>query len=439
MTKNRQGSTHRGQSVPILDRLNALKAVRERVFAGSYEEALELTKTTKNPPAVIDYWRGICLTGLGVEHANEAKIWLKLALGRGYAGAIGTLAVAERLLGESREYLKELQPEDYANLDAFDRAALLREIGHAFEGDEELSIATAYFEQAWNTAKLGLHAKIQLPFIGQMLGFSWHKRGYDARALPILTEALKFTSRTRRVDLLYRRCLVNLELHNLEAVELDLAEMKMFIPSNPELPPVVVYTQARLARARGGDALPLALALFQNAGELGHQAGTEVAFFSEFGAVSVQLERGLVSTVLKNKLVYDTEIVEIGAEALMIGLQDLTNTPRLQAFTWLREALVLAWTFEAHAPSVAVQALEAFRALHHRREEGWALLTLAETHLFLNQGEPNPEVLEAMNQALEIAQELGAVVFVQELRLLPRVRAFLVDLEADSSLRELLV
>ena len=88
---------------------------------------------------------------------------------------------------------------------------------------------------------------------------------------------------------------------------------------------------------------------------------------------------------------------------------------------------------------VATRALEAFRALHHRREEGWALLTLAETHLFLNQGEPNPEVLEAMNQALEIAQELGAVVFVQELRLLPRVRAFLGGLEADSTLRELLV
>ena len=425
--------------MPMLDRLNALEAVRESVFAGNYEEALELTKTTKNPPAVIDYWRGICLTGLGVEHASEAKVWLKLALGRGYAGAIGTLAVAERLLGESREYLKELQPEDYANLDAFDRAALLREIGYAFEGDEELSIATAYFEQAWNTAKLGLHAKIQLPFIGQMLGFSWHKRGYDARALPILTEALKFTSRTRRVDLLYRRCLVNLELNNLEAVELDLAEMKMFIPSNPELPPVVVYTEAKLARARGGDNLPLALSLFQNATELGHQVGTEVEFFGVFGAVSVQLERGIVLTVLKNMQAYDTDIVEIGAAPLLLSLQDLADSPRLEAFTWLREALVLAWTFEAHAPMVATRALEAFRALHHRREEGWALLTLAETHLFLNQGQANAEAVAALERASEIGLELGAVVFARELRLLPRVRAYLADHEVGSTLRELLI
>ena len=438
MTKNRRTPNQVTTSTGTLERLTELEAIRERVLAGDYAGALELAQAVQNPPPVVDYWRGICLTGLGSERAVEAKHVLKLALARGYAGAVGMLAAAERLAGENREYLKQINPADYSGFDAYDRAALLREIGISYE-DDDLATATKHLEAAWKTAQSGPHAKLQLAFVGHVYGTMLRKCGFDARALPILTEALKFTSRTRRVDLLYLRCLINLELHNLEAVELDLAEMKMFIPSNPELPPVVVYTEARLARARGGDNLPLALSLFEQAAELGRIAETDTEFFGVFGACSVQLERGIPATVLKQKQAYDADIVEVGAENYHLQMLDLAETPRLRAFTALREALILASKFDPRAVDIALKAVDAFRELHHRREEGWALLTLAETHLFLNQGQANAEAVAALERASEIGLELGVVMFARELRLLPRVRSFLGDLEADSTLRELLV
>ena len=49
------------------------------------------------------------------------------------------------------------------------------------------------------------------------------------------------------------------------------------------------------------------------------------------------------------------------------------------------------------------------------------------------------EAVAALEPASEIALELGAVVFARELRLLPRVRAYIADHEADSTLRELLI
>jgi hypothetical protein len=420
-----------------LSRLTALDAIRDRVFAGDYEAALKLADAVSQPSGVIDYWRGICLTGLGANRALEAKAALKLALTRGYAGAIGALAVAERLLGEPRAYLKQIHPEDYSSFDAFDQAAILREIGIAYEEDD-LPIATAYLEAAWKTAKTGPFGHLQLAFIAQVLSLILKRHGYDQRAERIITEALGVASRTRRVPLLYIRCLANLELGTLEAVESDIAEMKMFIPTNPELPPLVKYAEAQLARARGGEHLPLALALFQQASELGRVAGTETEFFGVFGACSVQLERGIVTTVLKHRQVYDAEIVEVGAEVFLTQIKDLADTPRLLAFSKLREALILSEQFEAHAPQVALEAVNAFRSLQHRREEGWALLTLAETLLFLHQGEPVPEALKALEQAFEVGLELGVVVFARELHLLPQVRAHLADLQAGSDLRQLL-
>ena len=120
-------------------------------------------------------------------------------------------------------------------------------------------------------------------------------------------------------------------------------------------------------------------------------------------------------------------------------MQDFADTPRLRAFAALREALILASKFDPRAVYIALKAVDAFRELHHRREEGWALLTLAETHLFLNQGQVNAEAVVALERASGIGLELGAVVFARELRLLPRVRAYIADHEADSTLRELLV
>jgi hypothetical protein len=168
-------------------------------------------------------------------------------------------------------------------------------------------------------------------------------------------------------------------------------------------------------------------------------AETEIEFFGVFGACSVQLERGIFTTVLKQKQIYDAEIVEPGAAIFLTEMQDLADTPRLQAFTKLREALILSEQFETHAPRVALEAVNAFRALHHRREEGWALLTLAETHLFLNQGQPNTEAISALERASTIGLELGVIVFARELRLLPRVRAYISDLGTDSTLCELLI
>jgi hypothetical protein len=422
---------------PNLVRLTTLEAIRERAFAGDFEAALKLADASSQTSVVIDYWRGMCLTGLGVNRALEARTILRLVLVRGYAGAIGALAVAERLLGEPRDYLLELKPDDYAAFDAFDRAAILREIGIAHE-DADLLTAIAYLENAWNTAKSGPFKHLQMAFIGQVLSIRLKQHGHDRRAEHISSEALEYASKTRRVPLLYRRCLANLELGQLEAVESDLAEMKMFVPNDPELPPVVKYVEAQLTRARGGENLPLALSLFQQASELGRTARPETEFFGVFGACSVQLERGIVSTVLKQKQVYDAEIVEPGANIFLTEMQDLAGTPRLQAFTQLREALILSEQFEAHAPRVALEAVNAFRVLHHRREEGWALLTLAETHLFLNQGQPNAEAVAALEQASIIGFELGMIVFARELRLLPRVRAYIADFEADSTLRELL-
>jgi hypothetical protein len=418
-----------------LSRLTALEAIRARVFAGDYETALNLANAVSQPSCVIYYWKGICLTGLGADRALEAKEALRIALARGCAGAIGALAVAERLLGEPREYLRDLHPEDYSNFDAFDRAAILREIGISYEHDD-LSTATAYLEAAWETAKSGPLGQLQLAFIGQVLGVTLKRHGYDREAEIVLSEALQHSSHTRRVPILYVRSQVNLELGALETVESDVAEMKMFVPTNPELPPLVKFAEAQLARARGSENLPLALSLFQQASELGRMAETEIEFFGVFGACSVQLERGIVMTVLKQKQIYDAEIVEPGAAIFLTEMQALADTLRLQAFTKLREALILSEQFEAHAPRVALEAVSAFRALHHRREEGWALLTLAETHLFLNQGQPNTEAISALEQASTIGLELGGIVFARELRLLPRVRAFIADLEVGSSLRE---
>jgi tetratricopeptide (TPR) repeat protein len=420
-----------------LSRLTALETIRERVFAGDYDAALTLANAVSQPSGVIDYWRGICLTGLGADRALEAKAVLKTALGRGYSGALGAFAVAERLLGESRAYLRDLHPEEYSGFDAFDRAALLREIGIATEEAGDLSTATAYLETAWNTAKAGPHAAVQLSFIGQVLGTMLKRHGYDQRAQTVLSEALKHTSRTRHVPILYLRSQVNLELGQLEAVESDLAEMTMFIPTSPELPPLVKFAEAQLARARGEN-LPLALALYEQAGELGRLAETETEFFGLFGACSVQLERNVITTVLKQRQIYDSEIVEVGAEVYHSQLIDLAGTQRLQAFADLREALILLLRFDDRAVRVAMNAVNAFRALQHRREEGWALLTLAEVHLFREQGEINPDALEALEQALEIASELGAVVFARELRLLPRVRMYLSS-EVGKNIRGLLI
>jgi hypothetical protein len=420
-----------------LSRLTALEAIRARVFAGDYETALNLANAVSQPSCVIYYWKGICLTGLGADRALEAKEALKIALARGCAGAIGALAVAERLLGEPRAYLRELHPEEYSSFDAFDRAAILREIGISYEHDD-LSTAIAYLEAAWHTAKSGPFGHVQLALIGQVLSLNLKRRGYDQKAELVSSEALSFSSRTRRVPLLYIRCLSNLELGLLPLVESDIAEIKMFIPDDQELPALVRYAEAQLARARGGENLLLALGLFDQAAELGRLAETETEFFALFGACSVQLERGIISTVLKARQVYDAEIIEVGAEVYHSQMLDLAGTQRLQAFADLREALILAWRFEARALRVAQNAVNAFGFLQHRREEGWALLTLAETHLFLNQGQANAEVLEALERASEIGLELGMAVFARELRLLPRVRAYLADLEADSRLRELL-
>ena len=193
MTKNRRTPNQVTTSTGTLERLTELEAIRERVLAGDYAGALELAQAVQNPPPVVDYWRGICLTGLGSERAVEAKHVLKLALARGYAGAVGMLAAAERLAGENREYLKQINPADYSGFDAYDRAALLREIGISYE-DDDLATATKHLEAAWKTAQSGPHAKLQLAFVGHVYGTMLRKCGFDARALPILTEALKFTS-----------------------------------------------------------------------------------------------------------------------------------------------------------------------------------------------------------------------------------------------------
>jgi hypothetical protein len=179
-------------SKPALERLSALEQIRERVFAGDYDGALTLAEAVSQPSAVMDYWRGICLTGLGSERAQDAKTTLQRALGRGYAGAIGALAVADRLLGEPRAYLVGVQPEDYAGLDEFDRAAILREIGIVLEESSDLHGSITYLENAWNTAHTGPHGKLQVAFIGKVYGEILRRSGLDTKAKSILNSPVTF-------------------------------------------------------------------------------------------------------------------------------------------------------------------------------------------------------------------------------------------------------
>ncbi len=383
----------------------ALEAIRDLAFKGEYGLALSLTRQVHTPSPEILHWTGICLSGLN--RPQESKSVLLSALARGHQGVSGALAGACRQLGENTLWLTNLTEADLNRLTPFERAAVQRETGLAWEIAGRLEEARHWLTCAWATALAGEHGRFQLAFIGQVLGRVLDRLGRDREALPVLDLALRHANRTRHLELLYRRAMVKLHLGRLEAAEDDLAEMQMFVPDDPTLPALVAYTQGGLERQRGE--LKLAEASFRLATHCGWLAGSEVEAYALVQASAVAAELGTRDGFER-------------AQVYLDRTRNLSISERAGGQVQWRRALVTHRARQPGALELAQEATATFQESGFEREHTWS--TLLEAEILLDTGYPEAASHRLRLVAGLVAKGVTKASLQLELRLLPAVRRF---------------
>lgn len=411
------------QNIPLT--LAALEQVKKLAFAGRYSEAIIFLRQQSRPnggfPAVWDYWNAVVLVGLG-EYEKAEQIALR-AIQRGYSGANGIYAVAQRCQNKRMDWLLDF-PLDELELDPFDSVMLIKEVaGYHYKRGDWL-VAQTWFERASQTARMFDDAHPLIAAVAQ-----WHAQllrdiGQDAAAVHTVREGLRYAISGRRQPLLLEGAiaLVNLgDLHGATEMLTELRVSGLSERSSAEgrLLSLLTMLEGKLAHIDGQ--LEDALTLYNNAYHLSVTHGGDSGYYACVYGAFVQLERGRFTARGAES--------EWAADVWLMLAEEQAHEVSDPARAWLRCATALIERTERVTDPEAPDAI---------REQTAVCLVNAEIDL-TRQASRSPAPMISLRDALTHVSELGsAASFKMLLRVLPRVRSLLEQLETSDPLRGLL-
>lgn len=370
---------------------NLFETGRRLMFERQYAAALALLDTEVRLSPALEALRGTLL--IFTDDLAAARIALTNALARGYRGALASLSTVQRLEGQRRDGLLELEERDLEGLDDFDQTNLEREIAlmHQQHGDQERALE--WFERAWRSALTGPFGAQQLAGIAHPLGISLAQLGFDARAVVVFDEGLRHAQSNRRVPMLYERALCHLNLARFESAGEDLEEARVFVPNNPDLALLVRYAEARLQHGLGD--LASARANFELA-----------LYFSAVHGSTIAHEVALHACLWLSRL--DTDAGAL--EAVVARLERAAGFARSavdRAWLGLRRGRYLsAQGQHVEATALLTEVVDLFAATGSRRETAIARLHRAEALLRAGTDQLEEADLELIRLA-ELVRELG--------------------------------
>jgi tetratricopeptide (TPR) repeat protein len=388
-----------------------LEEVRTLAFRGAYGAALEALESQNKLTPALEAWRGLLLIFTG--DLSSARRALTNALARGYRGALAGLSVVQRLSGETRDALLELNETALEGLDDFDRANLEREAGLLYEEREDLPRARAWLERAWHTALIGPYGQYQLASIAQPLGRVLGRMGCNSEGIATLDEGLRHVRHDRRVSLLFERAQCHLNLMNTLDAEEDLEELRVFVADRGDLKLLHRYLEAQLQHARGeeSDATQSFELVSAFAASMESSIAREVRFFSLLSLLRLHTDS-------------DAHLGRV--PELLQRIRPLATTPYRRAWLELRRARWIAALGEHREAATVLEGVASeFAILGQSVNAGIALLHRAEVLLRLGPDafdEADAELLEVQG----ITREIGdASAFQFELRPLTALRGYL--------------
>ncbi|GBF04727.1 transcriptional regulator, SARP family [Deinococcus aerius] len=391
--------------------------VFECVSRGLYEQGLATYAALADPTPADARWAGVC--ALNLRQFERAKNFLLLAVGGGEAAANVELSTTLRQLGDLSLADQVLATVDEAGLAPFDRCLLYRERAALAYSGGALKEASELLEIALLSAyQSGPLQQVLLPAINQLFGLVLGSRGFYARAEQNFTLALEGSHAARSIYVRNSRGLCRLRLGKLDEADADLNDALRHSDAAPVARPVILYNLGLLAKARGD--LAAAHALFAQAGDLAREVQElETECYAELALCLIAGVRGDQACARRH----------------LARARVLSTGPKAAAEVLLAEGVHRLHAAEDTAVAHLEEAARSFADLGLRREEGIALLYLAEARAAFG---AEDEALPLLDQVVDIKSALGnGLAFSSELRYLTRTLGVLQRAPVDAYARAL--
>jgi DNA-binding SARP family transcriptional activator len=349
------------------------------VVEGQYLEAWRYFQALAAPQPLELRFAGNCLHHLG--RSLEAKDLLIKAVASGAPTANIELATLYRLGGECDKAEQALAHLSALQLEAFDDTLALRERGALAYASGHLPQARTFLEQAWRIVNASEFGERLRPGIAQALALIANEMGLEAEAVHYCDIALSSALIPRRALVLATKALALTNIGLFTAAQTSLDELRPLQCTEPLCIPFVAYVQGLLQCAQG--LTHDALATFKCAAEAAQKAeDRETECFARLQTVACLIALNELSPAR-------SEIAKVSR---------LAQSTKTRAHLALREGSLFAALGTGAALPRLETALEQFKQLGLKREEGLTWLHIAHNHLLQ---ENHPEATHALENAMD--------------------------------------